>query len=287
MRRANGKAWAVCLLLALAACSRAPVKHEAPADAADYTPGGLYKPDVPDGAPESPPPDLASIPEPVPRDEPRARYGNRSPYSVLGRTFHVLPNADGYLERGTASWYGNKFHGRATSSLEPYDMYRYSAAHRTLPLPSYVQVTNLENGRSVVVRVNDRGPFHGDRLIDLSYVAALRLGMLERGTAPVEVRALRPGEGPALAERAPTPAPPAADAPVWLQVGSFRDHDNAERLRRGLQTAGVERVELQPALVASQTIWRVRVGPLLGEALLREMEHLAALGLERIDPVRD
>lgn len=287
MSRLGERTFAICLLLALAACSRAPVKHEPPADAADYTPGGLYKPGVPDAAPDHPPSDLAAIPEPVPRDEPRSRYGNRSPYSVLGRTYHVLPSAEGYLERGTASWYGNKFHGRATSSLEPYDMYRYSAAHRTLPLPSYVQVTNLENGRSVVVRVNDRGPFHGERLIDLSYVAALRLGMLERGTAPVEVRTLRAGEGPALADRAPTPAPPAADVPVWLQVGSFRDRDNAERLRRRLRTAGVERVELQPAQVASETIWRVRVGPLLGQALLREMERLAALGLERIDPVRD
>src|SRR5690606_2357757 len=110
-----------------------------------------------------------------------ARYGNKSPYSVLGKTYRVMPDARNYVERGIASWYGNKFHGYMTSSLEPYDMYQFSAAHKTLPLPSYVRVTNLESGKSVVVRVNDRGPFHENRLIDLSYAAAVRIGVWPKG----------------------------------------------------------------------------------------------------------
>ncbi len=158
-----------------------------------YTPGGLYAPGVPDGTPEIPP-DVANLPEPIPHAEPLSHYGNRSPYVVLGKTYTVLPSASGYLERGVASWYGTKFDGRATSSFEPYDVYQFSAAHRTLPLPSYARVTNLENGRSVIVRVNDRGPFHEGRLIDLSYAAAVKLGVNVHGTAHVEVRGIDPGQ---------------------------------------------------------------------------------------------
>jgi len=158
-----------------------------------YTPGGLYAPGVSDGAPDIPP-DVANLPEPVPHAEPLSRYGNRSPYVVLGKTYTVLPTANGYVERGIASWYGTKFDGRATSNFEPYDLYQFTAAHRTLPLPSYARVTNLDNGRSVIVRINDRGPFHEGRLIDLSYAAAVKLGVNVHGTAPVEVRGIDPGE---------------------------------------------------------------------------------------------
>lgn len=136
--------------------------------------------------------DLDAIPDAVPRDEPRSRYGNRDEYEVFGRTYRTLASAEGYVEEGVASWYGEEFHGRSTSSGEPYDMYAMTAAHRSLPLPSYVEITNLDNGRTVVVRVNDRGPFHGDRLIDVSYAAAHRLRMIGPGTARVRVRALRP-----------------------------------------------------------------------------------------------
>ena len=139
--------------------------------------------------------DLSRIPDAVPKPEPRSRYGNPESYEVNGQHYYVLESSSGYFERGTASWYGEKFHGRRTSSGERYDMYAMTAAHRTLPLPTYVQVTNLRNGRSVVVRVNDRGPFHDNRLIDLSYVAAAKLDMLESGTAPVEVRAIDPLQG--------------------------------------------------------------------------------------------
>jgi rare lipoprotein A len=136
--------------------------------------------------------DLDTIADAVPREEPPAAYGNMPEYEVLGTVYRRLKSAEGYEEEGTASWYGEEFQGRRTSSGEPYDMYGMTAAHRTLPLPTFVEITNLDNGKRVVVRVNDRGPFHGGRLIDVSYAAAHRLGMLGHGTARVRVRALHP-----------------------------------------------------------------------------------------------
>jgi len=136
-----------------------------------------------------------AAPDAVPVREPLSAYGNPPEYEVDGVTYHVMDSAKGYEAEGTASWYGEEFQGRRTSSGEPYDMYAMTAAHRTLPLPTYVEVTNLENGRVVVVRVNDRGPFHADRIIDLSYAAARKLGIVGPGTARVRVRALEPGGG--------------------------------------------------------------------------------------------
>jgi len=130
--------------------------------------------------------------EPLPSEEPPSRYGNQPNYTVNGQTFDVLPTTQGYSARGVASWYGKKFHGRPTSTMEPFDMYAISAAHPSLPIPTYVRVTNLENGTSIVVRVNDRGPFHADRIIDLSYGAAVKLGFANQGTAQVQVDALAP-----------------------------------------------------------------------------------------------
>lgn len=176
------------LLLLTACASKPPPRREAASAAPVYR----------DSAPPVPI-DIASIPEPVPKHEPRARYGNHSPYEVFGRRYHVLPTAEGYRERGIASWYGTKFHGRLTSTREPYDMFQLTAAHKTLPLPAYARVTNLENGRSTIVRINDRGPFVGDRIIDLSYAAAVKLGMHIQGTAKVDVQVLMPDD--------PLPAP--------------------------------------------------------------------------------
>jgi rare lipoprotein A len=136
--------------------------------------------------------DLEAIPDARPVQEEKSRYGNRPEYEVFGVTYRVLESSVGYEEEGLASWYGEEFQGRPTSSREPYDMYLMTAAHRSLPLPTYVEVTNLENGRIAVVRVNDRGPFHPDRIIDLSYVAARKLGYVGAGTARVRVRALEP-----------------------------------------------------------------------------------------------
>lgn len=157
-------------------------------------------------------PDVSKLPEPVPKIEPRSIYGNKSPYSVLGQTYNVLPTPRGYVERGIASFYGNKFHGYKTSSLEEYDMYQFSAAHKTLPLPSYARVTNLETGKSVIVRINDRGPFHENRIIDLSFAAAVKIGVWPKGTGLVEVRAIDPSEansdrGAPYVSTAPKPSP--------------------------------------------------------------------------------
>ena len=180
--------------------------QEDPSKRGDYVAGGLFRPGVADTVPDDIP-DVDAIPEPEVRNEPLARTGNKS-YSVLGKRYQVLDTAADYLEQGGASYYGKKFHGRRTSSGEVYDMYAFTAAHKTLPLPSYARVTNLDNGKSVVVKINDRGPFHPGRIIDLSYAAAVKLGYRERGTARVEVRALHPGEaGGTLAA-----APNAADA---------------------------------------------------------------------------
>lgn len=167
----------------------------------DYVAGGLFRPGVADTVPDEIP-DVDAIPEPEVRNEPRARTGNRD-YAVLGTKYRVLDDHNGYVEEGLASYYGKKFHGRRTSSQEVYDMYAFTAAHKTLPLPSFARVTNLDNGRSVVVRVNDRGPFHKGRIIDLSYAAAVKLGYRDRGTARVRVEALSAdGDAPLLASSA-------------------------------------------------------------------------------------
>ena len=195
--------------------------QEDPGKRGNYTRGGLYAPEIQDSAPDGIA-DVDQIPEPEVTNEPRSLYGNRSPYVVLGKSYTVLDDPSRYDEVGLASFYGNKFHGRRTSNLEVYDMYAFTAAHKTLPLPSFARVTNLANGRSVIVRVNDRGPFHDGRIIDLSYAAAVKLGVDRAGTARVEVRGLAPGEasGDAVAASARTstspqplpPSPPAATA---------------------------------------------------------------------------
>lgn len=161
----------------------------------NYKAGGLYAPGVKDSTPDYIP-DVDAIPEPEVVAEARSQFGNRSPYQVLGKTYKVLDSHDDYVETGTASYYGQKFHGRRTSNLEVYDMFAFTAAHKSLPLPSFARVTNLDNGKAVTVRVNDRGPFHDDRVIDLSYAAAIKLGITQRGTGRVEVRALHPGDAP-------------------------------------------------------------------------------------------
>jgi rare lipoprotein A len=213
-----------------------------------------------DAAPREPV-DVSSIPDAVPRDEPLSRYGNPASYVVMGHRYHTLTSRNGYVERGIASWYGTKFHGRRTSSGEPYDLYQMTAAHKTLPLPTYARVTNLQNGRSVTVKINDRGPFHPNRIIDLSYVAAAKLGILAQGTGLVEIEAITPSapEKPMLA--ASKPANLQATS-LFLQVGAFRDRDNASRLSSKLQNARIGDIHIMEASNASGPIYRVRIGPL-------------------------
>lgn len=263
---------------------QAPPRGPAPVAETDRPQSERYR-DARDSGPAAPKVDISALPEPAPKVEPRARYGNKSPYSVLGKTYTVMPDARHYVERGIASWYGNKFHGYMTSSLEPYDMYQFSAAHKTLPLPSYVRVTNLDNGKSVTVRVNDRGPFHENRLIDLSYAAAVRIGIWPKGTGLVEVRAIDPADQDAepLAD-AEVPVP-SGDPKIFLQLGAFADIGNAQRVLGQVQRAGIGRVAIVSARIEGREIHRVRMGPLpsveAADALVARIEKMG-LGTPRV-----
>lgn len=239
-----------------------PSKREAPPDAPPR--GGYYKDDGPG---EHPPPGLAAIPDAEPRAEPLHRFANR-PYQVFGRDYVPLAAVGAFWQRGVASWYGKRFHGGTTSSGERYDMYAMTAAHPTLPVPSYVRVTSVATGRSVVVRVNDRGPFHANRVIDLSYVAAYRLGAVEAGSALVEIEAIVPGGAMLVAAPlAPAPAAehaaPAAETEakgVYLQLGAFAVRENAESFRARMLH---EFAWLADAIqvIAGGTLFRLHLGP--------------------------
>ena len=217
-----------------------------------------------DGAPRKEV-DVASIPNATPRVEPITASGNPSSYTVLGKTYSVMRSAEGYVERGLASWYGTKFHGRKTSNGETYSMYEMTAAHKSLPIPTYVQVTNLKNGREIIVRVNDRGPFHANRIIDLSYVAARKLGIVGTGTGFVEVRSIDPNtwNKPKPHHKAPVTrtANAAAFDALYIQAGAFSSQHNAMQLQQNLlELFPRRRVNL--AFNDSDNLYRVRIGPI-------------------------
>lgn len=203
--------------------------------------------------------DMSKVHNAVPKYEPKSRYGNPKSYVALGKRYYVLPTAKGYDQRGIASWYGTKFNGQLTSTREPYDMLSMTAASPILPLPCYVRVTNLENGRSIVVRVNDRGPFAPNRIIDLSYVAAKKLGYARKGTALVEVKAIDP--------RHPDSTPPTvltANPHLYLQVGAFAQEQHASALKQRLAKYINKPIRISQAISHHQRIFRVRIGPLQG-----------------------
>jgi rare lipoprotein A len=240
--------------------------------------GGYY---LDDGPHRRPPANLDRVPDAVPRDEPILRANTR-PYTVLGRSYVPFTEHRPYRARGNASWYGRRYHGQRTASGEEYDMYKMTAAHTLLPLPSYARVTNLANGRSVVVRVNDRGPFHDDRIIDVSYVAAHRLGFLNDGTARVEVEAIIPGasERPpapvvSAAQPAPTPDPVALESGgIYVQLGAFAVPENAELFLRKMR---LELAWLAPSmeLYRDGALYKVHAGPYLsGVAAQRDAERV-------------
>ncbi|WP_299195121.1 septal ring lytic transglycosylase RlpA family protein [uncultured Amphritea sp.] len=253
------------LIAILAGCSSAPTGRYAVEK--DYGPSASV--------------DVSHVPDAVPRVEPKSRGGNKSPYTVLGKSYSVMASSSGYKERGVASWYGKKFHGHLTSNGETYNMYGMSAAHKSLPLPSYVQVTNLRNGKRVIVRVNDRGPFHGGRIIDLSYAAASKLDMLGGGTANVEVEAIDPrtwgnSSGAAVAAGTRALAPPdtvnSAVGARYLQVGAFGLEATAVEAKQQLQTMlpGYQ-VRIVPLQLQDRTLYRVQVGPVQLNANLAEL----------------
>ena len=206
----------------------------------------------------------------VPSTTTRSRLGNPSSYVVFGKRYYVMNDAHGYVQRGLASWYGKKFHGRKTSSGEVYNMHAMTAAHKTLPLPSYVRVENIENGRSIVVKVNDRGPFVGDRIIDLSFAAATKLGVVGPGTAEVEVSVVSSSKGKKrpVVRTIPLVEKVAEDVPLFVQMGSFGSELNAQNLVRDLHDVNESSASVSELATAEGLFYRVRIGPLydIGEA---------------------
>jgi rare lipoprotein A len=265
---------------------------------------GSIKPQ--DGPPTSASAARRGLPgDPVPRPEAKSRYGNGPVYEVLGKRYTVMPSAAGYKERGVASWYGNKFHGNLTSNRETYDMHAMTAAHKTLPLPTYVRVRNLGNGKTIVVRVNDRGPFVSNRIIDLSYSAARKLDMIGTGTGLVEVEAITFGDQPGARVKsppqatltAPPPAPPppaavAVPAPatsgaatqIYAQIGAFGSRDNADRRLALLRSGGIGAAFIVEDTSVSPSLYRVRMGPIYNvEQYDLLVEELTRLNID--DPI--
>jgi len=203
-----------------------------------------------DSAPRNAKIDLNAISNATPKDEPFSKYGNPAKYSVFGKTYYTLKSNHGFKQTGDASWYGTKFHGRRTSSGEAYDMYAMTAAHKTLPLPSYVKVTNLDNNKQIVVKVNDRGPFHAGRIIDLSYVAALKLDIVKNGTGRVEIEVINTSSAKQVKAKQ-----------VFVQVGAFSDKENAQQIHDKLAAASIESDIHKVIVNAKKHIYRVRIGP--------------------------
>ncbi|MBP9722081.1 MAG: septal ring lytic transglycosylase RlpA family protein [Gammaproteobacteria bacterium] len=241
-----------------------------------------------DGAPQRPI-DLSLIKEPIPKDEPRSKYGNPETYKVLGNRYYTLKNSKDFTQSGLASWYGTKFHGKKTSSGEPYDMYALTGAHRTLPLPTYARITNLDNNKSIIVKINDRGPFHSNRIVDLSYAAASKLGVLGKGTAHVELTAIDPKsytqdrqdhldhakhikelrqvrQVKQTKQDCPPSHPNKANhhspSLVTLQIGSFQDRKKAQQLINKANRAFDHPVKLHSIVDNNKNnIYRVHLGP--------------------------
>lgn len=278
-------------LLALTACAPGPTRptaRPAPSKPRVVPAGPVTPPILVDGPPAKAdiPPNLVELPDAIPQEEPKSRYGNPESYEVFGETYRPLDSARGFRELGLASWYGRKFQGRKTSSGEPFDMFQMTAAHKTLPLPTYARVTNLTNGKSVVVRINDRGPFHKERVIDLSYAAATKLDLLG-GPAMVELEAIVPGQ--------PLPPPvgtleeitqPAPGAPNYLQAGAYSDPANANALLKEIHKIGLKNAEIREGSFHGRPIHRVVVGPFADESKLKAAKVKLGSGGYASIPVR-
>jgi len=232
--------------------------------------GSVIKPDEGDGPGRVL--DPLTIHDPIPKVEPRSRYGNPKSYVVFGKRYYVMASSKGYNEHGIASWYGSKFHGRRTSSGEPFDMYQVTAAHRSLPLPTYVEITNLDNDRKIIAKVNDRGPFHSKRIIDLSYAAAAKLGILAKGTGRVQVRAL----DPSLELRNSGETQSSSEA-FYIQVGAYGEEGNAWAMQRRLQRLFNRQGVVLYTESEGAKLSRVRIGPLKNrqqaDAVLQRLEQ--------------
>ncbi len=223
------------------------------------------RPFIQDGAP-SRSIDIASVPDATPKIEPITRAGNPPSYTVLGKHYRLMSSSKGYTERGIASWYGTKFHGKKTSNGERYDMYAMTAAHKTIPIPAYLKVTNLKNKRSIIVRVNDRGPFHENRIIDLSYTAASKLDILKSGTGFVEIEAIDPSAPQQKVITINSAHHSQAQDEIYIQVGAFGQQTNAIKLTNKIHARGIPDVHIQTDNKMASPIFRVQIGPLLSAA---------------------
>jgi len=229
-----------------------------------------------DGPPTFPV-DVSQLQNAVPQYEPKSSYGNPASYTAVGKRYYVMDSAKGYSKVGMASWYGSKFNGRLTSSHEPYDMLAMTAASPTLPIPTYVRVTNLENGRQIVVKVNDRGPFADNRIMDLSYAAAKKLGYAERGTAKVKVEAITfdtPKSNTALAKNEPT----YHSKQLYLQVGAFKQMAKAEQVKIQVANLTHHSARIETVKLNDKILYRVQVGPLLDQKKADVVQRLHQQG---------
>ena len=221
-----------------------------------------------------------------------SRYGNPESYEVFGVRYYVMKSAEGFVERGIASWYGPDFHGRLTSTREVYDMYQMTGAHKQLPLPTWVEVTNLENGRKAVLRVNDRGPFKDNRILDLSYAAALKLGVIAKGTARVEVRAIPPPAGQAQrtdeasTPRSPPGAPAQSPANTLVQLGAYPTRQTADAVRKRLSALLQQPVKTVEDAQSGRTLFKVQVGPLASEVARQAVAALEKAGFGQYQLIR-
>lgn len=269
----------------LSACSTTGMSGDDSESADEPVYGSAADRKIPDYAPDGTADSFQDGPisEPSPRVEEKSAFGNPPYYEVDGVVYHVLASGRNYQEVGTASWYGQKFHGRRTSSGEVYDMYQYTAAHKTLPLPSYARVTNVDTGDSVVVKINDRGPFVDNRLIDLSYAAAKKLGYQNRGTARVEVTVLATPRGPnqTVEDNGQLEIPPMEqqhdNAKLYVQVGAFSDEMRADTLASRLREFFNQPINVTSVNTGGQKLKRVRIGPLdsprAAEAILSQLKQ--------------
>jgi len=239
----------------------------------DGAPDNFFKNDTPDA---------------IPANEPLSRYGNPPSYKVMGKTYNVMKSSNGFVQDGIASWYGTKFHGRKTSSGEPYNMYAMTAAHKTLPLPTYVEVTHKGNGRKIIVKVNDRGPFHEGRIIDLSYAAARKLGVSGTGTGPVSIRAINTSALDLNTNAVVLPEPANGDGKIHVQVAAMGTESAAEKMAGDLRDKKIQSVRVHVVDNDGAKLYRVRVGPLPDVDLAyKVINDLNGIGLDTARVVVD
>jgi rare lipoprotein A len=211
---------------------------------------------------------LDHVKEPVPKKEPKSKYGNPSTYKVFGKQYKTLDHSKNFTQTGKASWYGTKFHGRRTSSGEPYDMLSLTGAHKTLPLPTYAKVTNTDNNKSIIIKINDRGPFHDDRILDLSYAAAAKLGVLTKGTANIKLTAINPDD-----------YVPNDINVIKMQIGVFSERQNAQKLVTNVSKIIKHPIKITNEHQGKKAVYKVHIGPFPADKIEQIKTKLASINI--------